>query len=203
MITVDILKLIGAAQVAVAHPQGSLFVETFNGITGTTTLAATVSGTEALAAFEKLDVTNQVKVNAIFDQYRKIITGCGTTTAFANGVHRQRNYRSFMALMMAVALTIMAVTIVAIECYIGIMTKTQLESGQFTVPLMCLALVVWSYNGLLTKENREAIAAGLARAPSGFVNSFLDSIRGRNQYQTTMQQQPMPQPDDPQNPRPQ
>lgn len=160
---------------------GEVIIKTVNDLSGATPFDSTATGTQIAEVYNQLPKDKQMKVEQaamyhIFEP-ETIATAPQSTTVVTGS--QTRDYRAGIALMMAVTLTLQCFAYGAMVIWIAVMTRTIPDVSDTFVPFMVQALIVWNYNGLLTKENRDSLAAGLGAIPGGVIQTILQMVTNR------------------------
>lgn len=87
--------------------------------------------------------------------------------------------RRFMAIMMAVCTCIMSLAYTAVMVYVSYIGRALPDWTSMLIPFLGPMLVVWQYNGVLTKERRDVLATALNAVPGGFFSSFFSALSQR------------------------
>jgi len=172
-----LLEQVGERVLTEVNVNGSQLIAALNALQSTPTLEPLASGKEVLAVFDTLQPEEQSRIEAVVEDY--VISNFGRTpldlTAPVAGGPNS-DYRAFIAVMMSVAIVAMAVCYIALVIYVSWRNLTLPEWTDIFIPFVTLGAVVWNYNGLLTKENRDAIAAGLGSVPGGFLATIVQAV---------------------------
>lgn len=161
-------------------PSGAVVIKIISDASGGMPIAETATGEEVSKVYSLMTPEAQAAVaedigELILTTLPPVVT---TPTPVTTG-SQTRDYRAGIALMMAVTLTLQCFAYGAMVIYIAIMTRTIPDVSDTFVPFMVQALIVWNYNGLLTKENRDSLAAGLGAIPGGVIQSIVQMITSR------------------------
>lgn len=172
-----ILETVGGRVLVDVNGNGSQLIDAINAAVTTPTLTNQSTGTEVLAAFDTLLPVDQSRIESVVEDY--LLTNFGTvpldlTSPVAGGP--TRDYRAFIAVMFSVVIGLMALAYITLVIYVSWRTLRLPEWTDIFIPFCVLGMVVWNYNGLLTKENRDAIAAGLGSVPGGFLATIVQAV---------------------------
>lgn len=160
---------------------GEVIIKTLNDLSGGTPIDLTATGVQVAEVYNQLPKDKQMKVEqaVMFHIFEPdTIATAPQPTAVVTG-SQTRDYRAGIALMMAVTLTLQCFAYGAMVIWIAVMTRTIPDVSDTFVPFMVQALIVWNYNGLLTKENRDSLAAGLGAIPGGVIQTILQMVTNR------------------------
>lgn len=175
-----ILGNIGDRVLADVHPAAKDLIAGINKLSGTVALPPNATGNTTLAAFDQLVTDDQVKIENIVEDYFISIYGMlPTTPVIGTPSGNTKDYRAGIALMMSIAIVVMAIDYMALVTYVGYVNRVIPDWTDVFMPFVSLTAVVWNYNGLLTKENRDAIAASLGSIPGGFLSNITAAIFSR------------------------
>lgn len=180
-----ILEQVGDRTLVDVNGNGAQLIDAINAALATPTLTTASTGTEVLAAFDTLLPVDQSRIESVAEDY--IVTNFGTlplnlTPPVAGGP--ARDYRAFIAVMMSIAIVAMAVTYISMVIYVSWHKLTIPDWSDIFIPFVTLGAVVWNYNGLLTRENRDAIAAGLGSVPGGVLASIVQAMAAARRPRT-------------------
>jgi hypothetical protein len=180
-----ILEQVGDRTLVDVNGNGAQLIDAINAALSTPTLTTASTGTEVLAAFDTLLPVDQSRIESVAEDY--IVTNFGTlplnlTPPVAGGP--ARDYRAFIAVMMSIAIVAMAVTYISMVIYVSWHKLTIPDWSDIFIPFVTLGAVVWNYNGLLTRENRDAIAAGLGSVPGGVLASIVQAMAAARRPRT-------------------
>lgn len=170
-----ILRNIGEGIVIDVHPAGKDIIAEINRLAHTVALPANATGSTTLAAYEQLEPEDQVRVNQIATDFITNILGI-TAPIPGTNVTGTRDYRAGIALMMSITVTGMAVGYMFLVIWVSFMNMSIPDWTDIFIPFLALTAVVWNYNGLLTKENRDALATSLGNVPGGFFATVLQGF---------------------------
>lgn len=173
-----ILEQVGDRTLVDVNVSATQLIDAINSALTNPTLTPTATGKEVLAAFDTLLPVDQSRIESVLEDY--FLTNFGTvipanlTPPVAGGP--TRDYRAFIAVMMSVAIVLMAVSYISMVIYVSWHKLTIPDWADIFIPFLTLGAVVWNYNGLLTRENRDAIAAGLGSVPGGVLASIVQAM---------------------------
>lgn len=175
-----ILEQVGDRVFTEVNGAGAELIAAINAILPDNPLVSTATGTETLAAFDRLPIEEQTRIETAVEDYMlKTFGGMSTAPVVvptSTPITVTRDYRAFIAVMMSVSIVAMALGYIALVIYVSWFNHSIPEWTDIFIPFLTLGAVVWNYNGLLTKENRDAIAAGLGAVPGGFIASIVGAI---------------------------
>lgn len=174
-----ILENIGDRVLADVHPAAKDLIAGINKLSGTVALPPNATGNTALAAFDQLVPDDQVKIEDIVEDYLINTFGMLPVAPSNSTIVGTKDYRAGIALMMSIAIVAMAIDYMALVTYVSYVNRVIPDWSDVFIPFVSLAAVVWNYNGLLTKENRDAIAASLGSIPGGFLGTVTQAILSR------------------------
>lgn len=176
-----LLDQVGNKVLKDAVVNGAAVIKIINDVSGHQ-LPEDATGTDVSKVFELL--TPEAKSAASEDVAQFLLSVTAPVVPMVPVVSQTRDYRAGIALMMAITLTIQCFAYGAMVIYIAITTKTIPDVSDSFIPFMVQALIVWNYNGLLTKENRDSLAAGMGAIPGGLVQSMLQMFTHRRSKDT-------------------
>ena len=180
-----ILEQVGDRTLVDVNGNGTQLIDAINAALSTPTLTPASTGKEVLAAFDTLLPIDQSRIESVVEDY--LLTNFGTvpldlTPPVAGGP--ARDYRAFIAVMMSVAIVAMAMSYIAMVIYVSWRKLAIPDWADIFIPFITLGAVVWNYNGLLTRENRDAIAAGLGSVPGGMLASIVQAMAAARRSKT-------------------
>lgn len=171
-----ILEQVGDRILTDVNVAGTDLINGINKLRPDNPLANTATGKEVLTAFDALPSVDQVRIETIVEDWMLANFGTTLSTPIPATLNATQDYRAFIAMMFSIALVLMAVAYTAMVIYVAWRNRTLPDWSDGFIPFTALTAVVWNYNGLLTRENRDAIAAGLGSVPGGFIASIVQAI---------------------------
>ncbi len=165
-----ILTQVGGRVLVDVNVFGTQLITAINEVSGSDPIPTTATGLDVLTVFDTLTPEAQSVVETVAEDF--IVANFSSLPTSAPALTPTRDYRGGIALMMAITLTMQCVAYAAMVIWISVVTRTIPDVTDTFVPFLAQAAVVWNYNGLLTKENRDAIAAGLGALPGGIFQTI-------------------------------
>ena len=160
---------------------GEVIIKTLNDVSGGVPIDLSATGAQVAEVYNQLPKDKQMKIEqaVMFHIFEPDTIATAPQTATVVAGSQTRDYRAGIALMMAVTLTLQCFAYGAMVIWIAVMTRTIPDVSDTFVPFMVQALIVWNYNGLLTKENRDSLVAGLGAIPGGVIQTILQMVTSR------------------------
>lgn len=176
MLIEKVLGAIGDKPLARSHPIGAQIIDEVNRRLTDNPLGTDATADEVAEKIFTLPPDSQEVINNVMQTYiQSVVSGVVPSGNVVAGT----DYRAAIALMMSICITVMAFGVIATVCWIGYKTNVIPDWTDVAIPFMTLGFVVWNYNGVITKENRDALFAGLGNIPGGIFGGIIDALAKR------------------------
>jgi len=195
----EFLRRVGDASVYEALPGGDNYVEEIARITGVALEPTSATGSDCIRALGKLSASQRTVY-----QNKDVDTGAGSNAAdmeligtlIAQLRTGQSGWKTAVAVFMALLVGIMVVTYASLM-YRGLPLPRWQD---ITCIIIVPGGIVWTWYGVLTKENRDIISAALGEIPKkGAWGAVIDAMTRKTpvtqQNTTTVQQPPVTPPE--------